>query len=118
MAQVDNEEHTWALIAWVIPLVGGILGLVMKPNSNYVKHWSYLSISFGLFIIVVEVVLGIISIPFIFIPILHLIISVVLGTLIGLGFLVVWIIGILRERSALYWKPAIIYDIARMMGAQ
>jgi len=116
MSQIDNEEHTWALIAWIIPLVGGILGIIIKPNSNYVKHWSYLSITFGLVIIVIDVILGILSLATFFVPFL-LIIFRIIGYLFDIAFLVIWIIGILRERAMLYWKPPVLYDIAKMMGA-
>lgn len=116
MSQLSNEESTWALVAWLIPLVGGIIGMVIKPNSNYVKHWSYLSIAFGLVIIGVDVVLGVISLLTILILPIHIVIMA-LSYLAGLAFLIVWIVGILRERNSIYWKPTIIYDVAKMIGA-
>jgi uncharacterized membrane protein len=117
MSQISEDERTWGLIAWIIPLVGGIIGIIMRPNSGYVKHWSYLSIAFGLVIIVVDVILDILTFALIFIPPVLLFIRI-LGILVGLAFLIIWLVGILRERSNLYWKPPVVYDIARIMGKQ
>ena len=117
MSQVSIDELNWGLVAWIIPLVGGILGFVMKPNSNYVKHWSYLSISFGIVIIVVSVVLDLLSLATMILLPLFIIIRA-LNILVGLVFIIVWIIGIVRERNSIYWRPQIIYDVAKMLGAQ
>ncbi|MFP3302492.1 MAG: hypothetical protein RXO25_01500 [Caldivirga sp.] len=117
MSQVTDDELNWGLIAWVIPLAGGVIGLIMRPNSNYVRHWSYLSLAFGLVIIATAIVLGILSM--IVAPIRPLLMLVrILGYLAGLVFLVVWVVGIARERSVVYWRPSLIYDVARMLGAQ
>jgi hypothetical protein len=117
MSQVTDDELNWGLIAWVIPLAGGVIGLIMRPNSNYVRHWSYLSLAFGLVIIATAIVLGILSM--IVAPIWPLLMLVrILGYLAGLVFLVVWVVGIARERSVVYWRPSLIYDVARMLGAQ
>ncbi|WP_054858030.1 hypothetical protein [Vulcanisaeta sp. JCM 16159] len=116
MSQLSEEERVWALVAWIIPLIGGVIGLVIKPGSGYVRHWSYLSIAFGIVIISVEVILGILSLITILILPMHIVI-VVLGYLAGLALLITWIIGILRVLNITYWKPMIIYDIAKMIGA-
>ncbi|BDR91224.1 hypothetical protein [Vulcanisaeta souniana] len=116
MSQLSGDEGVWALVAWLVPLVGGVIGLVVRPGSGYVRHWSYLSIAFGLVIIVVDVVLGILSLLTILIPPMHIVITA-LGYLAGLAFLIVWVIGILRERNSIYWKPTIIYDVAKIIGA-
>ena len=115
MSQPSGDEHTWALVAWIIPLVGGIIGIVMRSNSDYVKHWSYLSIAFGIIIIVIDIILGALSFLTILILPIHILVTV-LYYLAGLAFFIIWIIGILRERNAIYWKPPIIYNAARMIG--
>lgn len=117
MSQVSVDELNWGLIAWAMPLGGGVLGLIMRPNSSYVKHWSYLSIAFGLVIIVVAIVLNILSLLTVFIPPLFILIRA-LGYIVGLVFVVAWVVGIVRERGMVYWKPALIYDVARVLGAQ
>jgi len=117
MSQVTDDELNWGLIAWVIPLAGGVIGLIMRPNSNYVKHWSYLSLAFGLVIIVTDIVLIVLSM--IVAPIWPLLMLIrILGYLVGLVFFVVWVVGVVRERSVVYWRPSLIYDVARMLGAQ
>ena len=116
MSQVNIDELNWGLVAWIIPLAGGILGLIVKPESNYVKHWSYLSIAFGIVIIVVSVILDLLSLATMLLPPLFIIIKA-LSILVGLAFVIIWIIGIVRERNSMYWKPALIYDVAKIIGA-
>jgi predicted membrane channel-forming protein YqfA (hemolysin III family) len=128
MSQVTDDELNWGLIAWVIPLAGGVIGLIMRPNSNYVKHWSYLSLAFGLVLIATYIVLAVLSlvIATASIPLITATMSIppslvlikVLDYLVGLVFFVVWVVGIARERGMVYWRPSLIYDVAKMLGAQ
>lgn len=105
---VTEEEKLWGFIAWLIPLIGGIIGLVIKQGSNYVRHWSYLSIGFFIVLVIGQVI----NIVFSFIPF----IGRLLVVLVDLGLLVIWIIGILRSLEKNLWKPPIIYDIAKILG--
>ncbi|WP_291766777.1 hypothetical protein [Caldivirga sp. UBA161] len=117
MSQISTDELNWGLVAWIIPLAGGILGFIVKPESNYVKHWSYLSIAFGIVIIVVSIILDLLSLATMLLPPLFIIIKA-LSILVGLAFVIIWIVGIVRERNSMYWKPALIYDVAKMLGSQ
>ncbi|MFP3143755.1 MAG: hypothetical protein RXQ93_01880 [Caldisphaera sp.] len=105
---ISDDEKFWAFKAWLIPLIGGILALILKPNYKFAKYWSYLSISFFVIIVVADVI----SFGLQFIPILGTIISI----LIDLGLLIVWILGILKSLQKVYWKPIVIYDIAKLLG--
>ncbi|MGC8572921.1 MAG: hypothetical protein ACP5L0_02815 [Caldisphaera sp.] len=107
---ISDDEKLWAFIAWLIPLIGGILALVLKPSYKFAKYWSYLSISFFIIIIIANVI----TILLRFIPILDLFISI----LIGLGLFIVWILGILKSLQKVYWKPKVIYDIAQLLGIE
>jgi len=106
--EVSEDEKLWGFTAWIIPLIGGILALVLKPSYRYACYWAYLSISF--FIVIVGA--GIINIVFSIIPL----IGWVLSTLINLGLLIIWIIGLLRSLEKTWWKPPIIYNIAKMLN--
>jgi len=106
-----SEEKIWGFIAWLIPLVGGILVLVLKPDYRYARHWAYLSVSFFVVAIIASIVAYILSlIPFINI------LGLALGALFGALLLVVWILGILKSLENVYWTPPIIYDLARRLG--
>jgi uncharacterized membrane protein len=106
--EVNEEEKLWGFIAWVIPLIGGIVALVLRPNYRYACYWGYLSISF--FIVIVGA--GLINVVFSIIPF----IGWILSALVNLGLLIIWIIGILRSLEKTWWKPPIIYDIARVLN--
>jgi len=106
-----GEEKIWGFIAWLIPLVGGILVLVLKPDHRYARHWAYLSVSFFVVAIIASVVAYILSlIPFINV------LGLALGALFGALLLVVWILGILKSLENVYWTPPVIYDLARRLG--
>lgn len=107
--EVSDEEKLWGVIAWLIPLIGGIVALVLKPGYRYAKHWAYLSISFFILIVVAQIINAVLA----FIPI----VGWVLSMLINLGILVIWVLGIVKSLEKTWWRPPVIYDIAKMLGA-
>jgi uncharacterized membrane protein len=109
---VSEDERLWGFIAWVIPLIGGVLALALKPNYKYAVYWAYLSISFFIVIIGGWVVVFVFSI----IPLIGHILSFIMGVIIGIGLLIVWIIGILRSLEINWWRPPLIYDIAKILN--
>lgn len=112
MQNISDEERLWGFIAWLIPLIGGIISLVLKPNHRYIKHWSYLSISFSIFIImaiVIAIAIGVI-------PIVGGILSIIITIIFTILFIMTWVIGILRSLEKVLWKPVIVYDLAKLLG--
>ncbi len=105
---ISEDEKIWAFIAWLIPLIGGILALVLKPSSKYSSYWAYLSISFFLCIIGASIVSSI----FLIIPFIGKLVE----TIIWIGILVVWILGILRSLEKTWWKLPVVYEIARLLN--
>ena len=108
MREVRDDERLWGFIAWLIPLVGGVVSLVLRPEYKYAKYWAYLSISFFIVIVVAEVVGYVLSL----IPIIGWIFSI----LINVGLFVVWIVGVVRSLEKTWWKPPLIYDIAKRIN--
>ncbi|MCI4438199.1 MAG: hypothetical protein JHC33_15440 [Ignisphaera sp.] len=107
---VSEDEKLWALIAWLLSIVGAVLVLVLKSGYRYAKYWAYLSISFFIVLIVAMFIGWILA----FIPFIGWILSV----LIELGLAIIWIIGIVRVLQITLWKPPIVYDIAKMIGIE
>ncbi|MGB9729750.1 MAG: hypothetical protein ACP5GU_04700 [Thermoprotei archaeon] len=118
MSQVSDEEKVWGLIAWIISIVGAIVSLVLKPNSKYVRYWAYLSISFFIVIIIGQIVVRIISLILGFIPFAGGVLSATIDGLYLLAIVIVWIFGIIKSLSMEYWKPPLIYDLAKMMSTE
>ncbi len=107
---VSDDEKLWGLLAWLLSIVGAILALALKPNYRYAKYWSYLSISFFIIAIIASIIGGIVGL----VPILGWILQV----LISLGLLVIWIIGIIKALNIEWWKPQIIYELAKAIGIE
>ncbi|MEM4487021.1 MAG: hypothetical protein QW116_07330 [Zestosphaera sp.] len=107
---ISEEEKIWGFIAWLLSIIGAVLALVLKPNYKYVKYWAYLSISFFIIIIVASIVTRILS----FIPIIGWLIN----ALVGLALLILWVLGLIKSLGREYWKPPVIYELARALGIE
>uniref|UniRef100_A0A7C5XNG3 DUF4870 domain-containing protein n=1 Tax=Ignisphaera aggregans TaxID=334771 RepID=A0A7C5XNG3_9CREN len=107
---VSEDEKLWGLLAWILSIIGAILALVLKPGYRYAKYWAYLSLSFFIIIIIASIINGILAlIPFI---------GWILAGLISLAIVILWIIGIIKSLQLTWWKPPVIYDIAKALGIE
>lgn len=118
LSQVTDEEKIWGLIAWIISIIGAIIALILKPSSKYVKYWAYLSISFFVIMIIGLMIVQIIGLILGFVPFAGWIIATIINGLYSLAILIVWIFGIIKSLSMEFWKPPLIYDLAKMMGIE
>jgi uncharacterized membrane protein len=109
---VSEDERLWGFVAWVIPLIGGVLALALKPNYRYAVYWAYLSISFFIVIVGVWVAVLVSSIT----PLIGPIISFIMSAVMGILLLVAWIIGMVRSLEVKWWDPPLIYEIARKLN--
>ncbi len=107
---VSDDEKLWGLLAWLLSIIGAILALALKPGYRYAKYWAYLSIAFFIVIIIAAIINTILSL----IPIIGWILIV----LINLGLAIIWIIGILKSLQPNWWKPPIVYDLAKALGIE
>lgn len=114
----SSDENVWALIAWAATIVGAISALILKPNSKYVKHWSYLSISFFVIFIIGYAAIYIISLIIRLLPIIGPILSSIIYILYLLIVFIIWVVGIIRSISGIFWKPRFIYDLAIRLGIE
>lgn len=109
-AEISEEEKMWGFIAWLLSVVGAMLALFLKPNYRYARYWAYLSISFFIIIIIASVITGILS----FIPLVGWLIN----ALLGLSLVIIWVLGLIKSLNREYWKPPVIYDLARSLGIE
>lgn len=109
-SSISDDEKIWAFLAWLLSIIGAILVLVLKPGYRYAKYWAYLSLSF----FIIAIIAGVINIILGFIPV----IGWVLSTLISLAIFIIWVIGIVRALQLTWWKPPIIYDMAKALGIE
>ena len=109
-SSVSEDEKLWALIAWLLSIVGAVLVLMLKPGYKYAKYWAYLSISFFIVLIFTMFISRILAfLPFV---------GWFFLALIELGLVILWIIGIVKALQITLWKPPIVYDIAKMIGIE
>ncbi|MBS7642457.1 hypothetical protein KEJ40_04770 [Candidatus Bathyarchaeota archaeon] len=115
MDSLTSDERVWALIAWAATIVGAILALVMKPQYRYTSYWAYLSISFFVVAVVVELSMGVISLTLSIIPLIGVILSRLISTLCALLLFIVWVVGLVKSYRGEYWKIPVVYDLAEMI---
>ncbi|MCS7111489.1 MAG: hypothetical protein RMI45_01030 [Ignisphaera sp.] len=107
---ISDDEKLWGFLAWLLLIVGAILALLLKPGYRYAKYWAYLSASFFITVIIATIVNTILSlIPFV---------GWVLAGLITIGLIIVWIIGVIKSLQPTWWKPPVVYDIAKAIGIE
>lgn len=92
----------------MLSIAGAILAMLLKPKYRYAKYWAHLSISFFIVAVVASILGSVLSV----IPI----IGWLLSGLISLCLVIIWVIGIVMALQTVWWKPPVIYDIARSMG--
>ncbi len=109
-SEVSEDEMIWGFIGWFASIVGAILVLILKPRYRYARFWAYLSLSF----FVVLIISGIIVVALSLIPLIGWLIAAI----IQLSLLIAWVLGIIKSLSRVFWRPPIIYDLAKMLGVE
>ena len=110
LGSVEEDEKLWGFLAWLLSIVGAVLALVLRPGYRYARYWAYLSISFFLIVIAASIVGSVLAlVPFI---------GWAIRGLIFLSLVVAWVVGIIRSLETTWWKPPLIYDIARALGVE
>ncbi len=118
MTETSEDEMIWGFIAWAAFIVGAIITLVLKPKYRYSKYWAYLSISFTIAVVFGGIVLAVVAEVLGLIPFVGLLMRKLLQGIYGLITLVVWVLGVIKSLSREYWKPPLIYDIAKYVGIE
>ncbi len=92
-----------------ITIIPAIIFLVMEPYNKkpFVRFHSFQSIFFGVAWVVLAIALSIIGA----IPVLGWA-TLLLWPLLGIGFLIVWVILLIKANGGLMWKLPVIGDLA------
>ncbi len=105
-----------AAICAALPLLGGIIFLVMEKKNAFVRFWAMQSVFFGGAMVAFSIVSQIAGIVLGHIWLLGKVIIFllwILGMVLGLAFLVVWIITIIKALSNVEWEIPILGKLAR-----
>lgn len=99
-----------------IPLIGGIIFYVLEKHDQFVRFYAMQSIIFGGAWIVFSIVHAILQVIFASIPGLRYLLLLVLGLVwlvVTLGFLIVWVIAMVKAFSGVRWDIPYIGPMAR-----
>ena len=105
-----------AAICAALPGLGGVIFLVMEKKNAFVRFWAMQSVFFGGAMLAFSIVSQIAGLVLGHIWVLGKIIIFLLGILgmvLGLAFLFVWIITIIKALSKVEWEIPILGKLAR-----
>ena len=105
-----------AAICAALPLIGGIIFLVLEKKNAFVRFWAMQSVFFGGAMIAFSIVSQIAGIVLAHIPLLGWLLLLLLGFLgmvLGVVFLVLWIVTIIKAVSNVEWEIPVLGKLAR-----
>ena len=108
-------------LACLLPPISSIIFLVLEKRNPFVRFWAMQSTIFGAAVFLVAVVLKVVGIVLAFIPVLG---WIVLGFLflayiaLMIGFLIIWIITLIKSFSGLEWEIPFLGQLARQQLAR
>ena len=105
-----------AAICAALPLIGGIIFLVLEKKNAFVRFWAMQSVFFGGTMIAFSIVSQIAGIVLAQIPLIGWLLLLLLGFLgmaLGVVFLVLWIVTIIKAVSNVEWEIPVLGKLAR-----
>lgn len=105
----QGDVVLWQLVAWLLGIIGALIAYVAGPKEDpRVRHWIRMSVAF----FIVAVVALVVSIVIGFIPVIGFLVTI----LIDLGLLAIWVLGIIKIVQGELWKPPIVSRIAEAIN--
>ncbi len=108
-AQVSGLTDNVAGLLAYITIIPAIIFLVLEPynRSRFIRFHCFQSIFFHVGVVIIWIILGVISaLPFLGWA------TLLIWPLVGLGFLVLWILMLVKAYGGQMWKLPVIGDLA------
>ena len=105
-----------AAICAALPLIGGIIFLVLEKKNAFVRFWAMQSVFFGGGMLAFSIVSQVAVYVLAYIPLIGWLVLALLGILgmiLGVVFLVLWIITIIKAFSNVEWEIPFLGKLAR-----
>ena len=105
-----------ATICAALPLIGGIIFLVLEKKNAFVRFWAMQSVFFGGAMVAFSIVTQIAGFVLAHIPLLGwllLMLLAFLGMVLGVVFLVLWIVTIYKAFTNVEWEIPVLGQLAR-----
>ena len=103
-------------LACVLTFLSGIVFLVLEKRSQFVRFWAMQATVFGGVWFLSNVILTVVGAVFGHIPVLGWIVALLIGlvyVVLNIGFLIIYVIMLVKSFSGLEWEIPIIGPIAR-----
>jgi uncharacterized membrane protein len=106
-----------AALSYLLGPITGVLFLVLEKQNRFVRFHAAQSITVGVALIAVSIVLSILSTVLAFIPVLGWIVAILLSLGLGLGSFVLWIMLMWRAWQGREWETPLAGSFARRIAA-
>jgi uncharacterized membrane protein len=106
-----------AALSYLLGPITGVLFLVLEKQNRFVRFHAAQSITVGVALIAVSIVLSILSTVLAFIPVLGWIVAILLSLGLGLGSFVLWIMLMWRAWQGREWETPVAGSFARRIAA-
>jgi uncharacterized membrane protein len=106
-----------AALSYLLGPITGVLFLVLQKQSRFVRFHAAQSITVGVMLIALSIVLSILSTVLAFIPVLGWIVAILLSLGLGLGSFVLWIMLMWRAWQGREWETPLAGSFARRIAA-
>lgn len=90
--QILLEDNIAGFLCYLAGIITGILFLLLKPDSSFVRFFAWQSIMVSIFISVLGIIITIIDFIFAYIPIIGWIVGFFLTLIYSVGTLALWIL--------------------------
>jgi len=90
--QIHLEDNIAGFLCYLAGIITGILFLLLKPDSSFVRFFAWQSIMVSIFISVLGIIIAIIDFIFAYIPIIGWIVGFFLTLIYSVGTLALWIL--------------------------
>jgi uncharacterized membrane protein len=115
------DSNIAALVAWLFPLIGGLVFVVLEKKDRFVRFWAMQCIFLGSLLIGISVIVWIAMLIFGLIPILGKLMIGLLGLIqgiFGVIWLIVYVIGAVNAFSRREWEVPWLGKLARQQLAR
>ena len=110
------EPNVSAGLSYLVGIIG-IIFFFMEKQNRFVRFHAAQSITVGVALIAVSIVLSILSTVLAFIPVLGWIVAILLSLGLGLGSFVLWIMLMWRAWQGREWETPVAGSFARRIAA-
>ncbi len=110
------DPNAAAALSYLLTWITGIIFLLVEKHSEYVRFHAKQSIAFGVAVVAVWIGFGIFTSIIAFVPFIGGVISSLLWFVVSIGFLVFWILLMVKAYQGQRFRLPVLSDVVDKVG--